>query len=185
MREGATVSGTHVAVDPARWPEFLQKVKESPRIGTLSLTASARQSFNSTTGEMMGFVQTIYLSFAVIVAFGVVYNGARIALSERRRDLATLRVIGFQPREVAGVLVGELLILTILAIPLGLYLGGILAGLLTELASTETVRLPLILSARSYATAVLVIVVSSSLSFAVVSRRIRQLDLLSVLNARD
>jgi putative ABC transport system permease protein len=185
MREGSTVSGAHLDVDPARWEEFLAAVKASPRIGALSLTSSARESFNSTTGEMMGLVQTIYLSFAVIVAFGVVYNGARIALSERRRDLATLRVIGFQPGEVAGVLVGELVVLTLIAIPVGLYLGGILAAAMVAVASTETVRMPLILSPRSYATAVLVILVSSSLSFLVVSRRIRSLDLLSVLNARD
>jgi putative ABC transport system permease protein len=86
---------------------------------------------------------------------------------------------------VAGVLVGELVVLTLIAIPVGLYLGGILAAALVAVASTETVRMPLILSPRSYATAVLVILVSSSLSFFVVSRRIRSLDLLSVLNARD
>lgn len=185
MREGPSLSGSHLAIDPAQTDAFLAAVKEAPRIGSLSLTANARESFHRTTGEMMSLVQVIYHGFAVIVAFGVVYNSARIALSERRRDLATLRVIGFQPREVAGVLVGELLILTTLAIPIGLWLGGRLAAMLVAVASTETVRMPLILSERSYSTAVLVILLSSGLSFAVVSGRIRSLNLLSVLNARD
>ncbi len=185
MREGGTVSGAHLAIDPARWDDFYASVKEAPRIGALMITGMARESFHETTGEMMGTVQAIYLGFAVVVAFGVVYNGARIALSERSRDLATLRVVGFQPREVAAVLIGELALLTLLALPLGLYFGGLMAGFMVEISSTETVRLPLIVTSRTYVISVLVILISSLLSFAVVSRRIHNLDLLSVLKARD
>jgi putative ABC transport system permease protein len=185
MREGGTLSGAHVTVDRTRWDEFLAEVKEAPRIGSLAISGTARESFKETTGEMMGVVQGVYFGFAIIVAFGVVYNGARIALSERGRDLATLRVIGFSPREVASVLISELALLTLLALPFGLYFGSQLARLMVETASTETVRLPLLHTPRTYATAVLVILLSSGLSFAIVSRRIRHLDLLSVLNARD
>ena len=185
MREGGTVSGAHLAVDAARWEEFHAQVKASPRIGSVMLTAKLRESFQKTTGEMMGTMQAVYFGFAMVVAFGVVYNGARIALSERQRDLATLRVIGFQPREVAAVLIGELLVLTLLAIPVGLWMGGHLTRWMIEMSSTETVRLPLVLTSRTYVTAVLVILVSSALSFAVVSRRIHRLNLLDVLKARD
>ena len=185
MREGGTVSGAHLVVDAGRWDEFLAKIKEASRVGSLAITKETRDSFNKTTGEMMGTVQAIYFGFAVIVSFGVVYNGARIALSERSRDLATLRVVGFTPREVASVLVGELALLTLLALPAGLFIGTQFARSLVEAASTETVRLPLILTSRTYATAVLIVLLSSGVSFAVVSRRIRNLDLLAVLKARD
>jgi putative ABC transport system permease protein len=185
MREGGTVSGTHVVVDAARWDDFLAKVKEASRVGSLAITKEVRASFDRTTGEMMGTVQAIYFGFAVIVSFGVVYNGARIALSERSRDLATLRVVGFTPREVAAVLIGELALLTLLALPTGLLIGTQFARSLVEAASTETVRLPLILTSRTYSTAVLIVLVSSGLSFAAVSRRIHNLDLLGVLKARD
>jgi putative ABC transport system permease protein len=185
MREGGTVSGAHLTVDRARWGDFLAAVKEAPRIAALAITDASRASFQKTMGEMMDTIQVIYFSFAVIVAFGVVYNGARIALSERSRDLATLRVIGFSHGEVAAVLIGELALLTLLAIPCGLLLGTQLARLIVEVSGTETVRLPLILTTRSYATAVLIVLFSSGLSFAVVSRRIRNLDLLGVLKARE
>jgi putative ABC transport system permease protein len=185
MREGGTVSGAHVVVDAARWDDFLAKVKEASRVGSLAITKETRESFNKTTGEMMGTVQAIYFGFAVIVSFGVVYNGARIALSERSRDLATLRVVGFTPREVAFVLIGELALLTLLALPAGLFIGTEFARSLVEAASTETVRLPLVLTSQTYATAVLIVLLSSALSFAVVSRRIHKLDLLGVLKARD
>ena len=185
MREGGTVNGAHLAVDTTRWDDLLSQAKKSPRIGAFTITRDARASFDKTTGAMMGTVQGIYFGFAVIVAFGVVYNGARIALSERSRDLATLRVVGFTHREVATVLIGELALLTLLAIPVGLFIGSQLANLIVRASSTESVRLPLVLMPQTYATAALIVFLSSGLSFAVVSRRIRNLDLLGVLKARE
>ena len=185
LREGNTVSGAHLVVDRTRWDDFLAAVKRAPRIGALAITATTRASFDRTVADMMGTIQGIYFSFAVIVSFGVVYNGARIALSERSRDLATLRVIGFTNGEVAAVLIGELGLLTLLALPFGLFTGSQLAKLIVEISSTETMRLPLILTARTYVTAVLIVLFSSGLSFAVVGRRIRKLDLIGVLKARE
>ena len=185
MREGDTLNGAHLAVDHAHWRDFLKRVKECPRVGTLSIKAATRQSFRKSTGDMIGMVQTLYFGFSVVIAFGVVYNSARIALAERSRDLATLRVIGFTVREVAGVLIGELTILTLLALPVGLLIGTAMATTIIQSISTEAVRLPLILTARSYATAVLIVSASASFSFYVVARRVRDLDLLSVLKARD
>jgi putative ABC transport system permease protein len=114
-----------------------------------------------------------------------VYNSARISLSERSRDLATLRVMGFTQREVAGVMIGELALLTLAAIPFGLLIGKELATAIVATASSETVRLPLVLTARSYASAVLVVLISSTLSFTLVSYRLKKLDLLGVLKARE
>jgi putative ABC transport system permease protein len=185
MREGGTVSGAHLAVDAARWDDLLAQAKRSPRIGAFTIVRDARSSFDKTTGQMMGTVQAIYFLFAIIVSFGVVYNGARIALSERSRDLATLRVVGFTHGEVATVLISELAMLTLLAIPIGLFIGSQLASLVVHISSTESVRLPLVLTPQTYATAALIVLLSSGLSFAVVSRRIHNLDLLSVLKARE
>ncbi|MBV8352519.1 MAG: ABC transporter permease [Verrucomicrobia bacterium] len=185
MREGNSVSGAHLAVDPAQWDDLLSQARKSPRIGSFTITRDARLSFDRTTGGMMGTMQAIYFGFAIIVSFGVVYNGARIALSERGRDLATLRVVGFTQREVATVMIGELALLTLLAIPAGLFIGNRLAEALVHASSTESVRLPLVLTAQTYATAALIVFLSSGLSFAVVSRRIRNLDLLGVLKARE
>lgn len=181
LREGAAISGAHLQVDPAQWERFLAQVKKAPLIASINPTQAARESFQKTTGDMMGIVQGIYFMFAVIVSFGVVYNGARIALSERTRDLATLRVIGFTHREIASILIGELVLLTLLALPAGLWIGSELASLLVKAASTETVRIPLVLTSRTYGTAVVIILISSGLSFSAVSRRLRDLDLVGVL----
>jgi len=185
MREGGTVSGAYLSVDMNRWTDFLAEVKEAPRIAGVGIKEAVRASFKKSTAEMIGMITGIYYTFAIIVSFGVVYNSARIALSERSRDLATLRVIGFTQREVASVLISELAILTALAIPVGMWIGTQLASGIVHTASTESVRLPLVLSPHSYAMAVIVVLSSSTLSFAVVSQRLAKLDLLGVLKARD
>ncbi len=185
MKEGSTVSGAHLTVDQLQWPLFLEKVKESPRIASLAIKNASRASFRKSTAEMIDLVQGLYFIFSIIVSFGVVYNSARIALSERSRELATLRVVGFSHREVASVLISELAVLTLVAVPVGLLIGTGLAKAIVTTASTETVRLPFLLTTRSYATAVLIVLTSSTLSFALVSRGLKHLDLLGVLKARD
>jgi len=185
MREGGAISGARLSVDQAHWSEFLARVKEAPRIAGVTIKETVRASFRKSTADMIGKITGIYFTFAVIVSFGVVYNSARIALSERSRDLATLRVIGFTQREVAGVMIGELAVLTLAAIPVGLVIGAQLASMIVHTASTESVRLPLVLTAHTLARAVGVVLASSALSFWVVSRRLRDLDLLGVLKARD
>ena len=123
LGEGDVITGASIGLDMSRRAEFLAALKEIPRVSTVAIKETMRQSFRETTAKSMGLIQTIYLTFAVIVAFGVIYNNARISLAERARELATLRVIGMTQREVGAVLVVELVILALLAVPLGLLLG--------------------------------------------------------------
>ncbi|WP_397383038.1 ABC transporter permease [Prosthecobacter sp.] len=185
MREGDTVSGAYMTVDQARWSDFMRAVKDTPRIAITLVKQDQLDSFRSTTGQSIGILRKLYLVLAIVVAFGVVYNSARIALSERSRDLATLRVIGFTQREVAGVLLGELLLLISTAIPVGLLFGKGLATFIIAKVSTETIRMPLVISLNTYTMAILVVAAASSASFIVVSRMLRKLDMVGVLKARD
>ena len=141
--------------------------------------------FRETTGKSIGIIRKLYFVLATIVAFGVVYNSARIALSERSRELATLRVVGFSLAEVRGVLVGELAILVVLALPFGLLFGRGLALFIMSSFSTETVRLPIVINSSTYSIAILVVLTASALSFALVGRMIGKLDMVGVLKARD
>jgi putative ABC transport system permease protein len=115
----------------------------------------------------------------------VVYNSARIALSERSRELATLRVVGFSLPEVRGVLVGELAVLVLLALPAGLVFGRSLALFIMSSFSTETVRMPILINHSTYAIAVMVVLTAAVCSFALVSRMLGKLDMVGVLKARD
>ena len=185
LDEGDVISGASFKIDAAHRGEFLHALKGIPRVSWVTIKESLRDNFRQTTAASIGLIQMIYLVFAMVVAFGVVYNNARISLAERARELATLRVIGFSRREVGTVLVTELVILALIAVPLGLLLGtGFATGILREV-NTETVRLPLILSASNYAFAVLVVTIASSLSALVVLRKLNHLNLIGVLKAPE
>ena len=185
LGEGDVITGASITLDAAKRAEFLAALKEIPRISTVAIKESMRTSFRETTAQSMGLIQTVYLTFAVIVAFGVIYNNARISLAERARELATLRVVGMTQREVGAVIVIELLILAIIAVPIGLALGTGLATLIISSVNTETVRLPLVFTAHTYSFAIVVVLIASTLSAIVVLRKLRQLDLIAALKAPE
>jgi putative ABC transport system permease protein len=185
LREGETVNGAYLAVDQAQWPRFMRELKDTPRAAFVMVKRDQLRAFRETTGKSIDIIRQLYFVLAVIVAFGVVYNNARIALSERGRELATLRVVGFNLAEVRGVLVGELAILVGISLPVGLCFGHGLALWIMSSFSTETVRLPILVSTSTYAMAIAVVVTASAASFAVVSRMLGKLDLVAVLKARD
>jgi putative ABC transport system permease protein len=160
-------------------------VKNTPAISALRLKEATRLSFRKTTAESINLLQVLYFSFAVVVSFGVVYNSARISLSERTRDLATLRILGFTGGEVAVILLGELLLLTLLALPSGMLLGSGLTAIIIGSVNTESVRLPLVLTSQTFTTAAAIVITSTGISFTLIYRRIRELDLLAVLKAAE
>ncbi len=185
MKEGDTINGAYLALDHSRWDEFMRELKATPQAAVVMVKRDQLRAFRETTGQSIGILRTLYFVLATIVAFGVVYNSARIALSERSRELATLRVVGFSLAEVRGVLVGELAILVLMALPFGLLFGRGLALFIMSSFSTETVRLPIVIQSHTYSIAILVVLTASLLSFTLVSRMIGKLDMVGVLKARD
>ncbi len=143
------------------------------------------QSFNQILDRSMRTVSVVNVLFACVIAFGVVYNGARIALSERGNELASLRVLGFTRREVTWLLLGEQGVLTLVAVPLGFALGIWTAWLLSRSLNTELYRVPLTFDSATFSFAVLVIVIAALFSGMLVARRINRLDLVAVLKTRE
>ena len=185
LGDGDVVNGASFTIDMARRAEFLRGLKDIPRISWVGIKETLRENFRQTTAASINLIQRIYLVFAIVVAFGVVYNNARIALAERARELATLRVIGFSEREVGAVLITELTILALIALPLGLLMGTGFANGIVSAVNTETVRLPVVFTPRNYAFATLTVAVASTLSALVVLRRLKELNLVSALKAPE
>jgi putative ABC transport system permease protein len=128
------------------------------------------------------FINTI---LAGTIAFGVVYNSARIALSERSRELASLRVLGFSKGEISYILLGELGILTLVAIPFGLAIGRGMCAYIAGTLQTDLFRVPLILESDTYAFSVTVVLVASIISSLVVNMKLSQLNLIAVLKTKE
>jgi putative ABC transport system permease protein len=185
MEEGDVITGANFRVDEIHRVEFLRALKKIPRVSWVAIKESLRENFRQTTAASIGLIQTIYMAFAMVVAFGVVYNNARISLAERARELATLRVIGFSRREVGTVLITELVILAMMAVPLGLLVGTGFATAILRAVNTETVRVPLVLTTSNYAFAVSVVTLASVISALVVLRKLNQLNLVGALKAPE
>jgi putative ABC transport system permease protein len=185
MREAGSLSGAHLMVDPARLAELYRRLKALPAVAGVAITAAARASFESIMAQNFQLITTFNLGFAAIIAFGVVYNAARISLSERSRELASLRVLGFTIGEISLILLGELALLTLLALPLGALLGwGLSVWMMTAL-QTELYRFPVVIRPQSLAWAGLTVILAATLSGMTVRRRLAHLDLVAVLKTRE
>ncbi len=185
MREGSSLSGAHLMVDASRMDALYRRLKATPAVAGIALTAAARDSFQKIMAENFRIMTAFNVAFAVIIAFGVVYNAARISLSERSRELASLRVLGFTIGEVSLILLGELALLTLVAIPPGLCIGWGLAELLLMAFQNEVYRLPLLITPQNAAWSSLTVIVAAALSGLAVRRRLDHLDLGAVLKTRE
>jgi putative ABC transport system permease protein len=185
MREGGTLSGAYLVVDRAELDVLYGRLKATPRVSGVLNKRAAMESFMETIGTTTRQMQGLFVLFASVIAFGVVYNSARVSLGERSRELATLRVIGFTRTETARVLLGELVVVTALAVPLGLMGGYGLAALLVWAFDTEMYRLPLAIDGSTYVFAGAMTIAATVLSALVVRRRLDRLDLVEVLKTRE
>lgn len=185
MREGGTVTGAYLAVDPPARADLYARLKRLPAVTGVGVREAALRGFESTIAESFRLSIVTLISFACIISFGVIYNGARIALSERGRELASLRILGFSRAEVAAMLLGEQALLTLAALPLGAAIGFAVCALLAFRFESDLFRLPLVVSAQTYLYAFLTVAASALASGLAVRRRLDRLDLVEVLKTRE
>ncbi len=183
--EPATASGAYLAVDGARRQALYRELKAIPAVASVTLREATLESFMATVVENMRINTVVVLSFACAIAFGVVYNSARIALSEHAVELASLRILGFTQVEVARMLLGQQALLTLAALPFGCLLGYALSAMLSVLLSQELFRIPLVVSRQTFAFAVGVVLFAAAASGLLVWRRMQTLDLIAVLKTRE
>lgn len=185
MQEGPTLSGAWLAIDSAALPTLLERLGRMPRVAGVAQREQEIRNFNRMMEQTMLYFSSIATVFAIIIAFGVIYNSARIALTERGRELASLRVLGFTRAEIAYILLGELGLLTLVAMPTGLYLGRAMCGYLARAMQNDLFRVPVVLEARTYAFSITVILVAAILAGLSVRSRLDRLDLVAVLKTAE
>ncbi|MBI5640069.1 MAG: ABC transporter permease [Nitrospirae bacterium] len=185
MREGDAISGVYLIVDPLYQSGIYKRLMEMPRVSGAIVRKDEIRNFYQTQAEALLFFTFVSSILAGIIAFGVVYNSARIALSERSRELASLRVLGYTRAEISYIFLGELGLLTLAAIPLGILIGRGIAIYIAEALSSDLFRIPVALQPATYSLAASVVVVSACLSGLIVRHRLDHLDLVSVLKARE
>jgi len=185
IAEPQTASGAFLAVDARQQAELYRMLKSVPAVGSVNLREATLQSFLSTVAENMRINTVVIVAFACVITVGVVYNSARIALSEHAVELASLRILGFTRGEVGRMLLGEQGLLTLVAIPFGCLLGYGLSALLSDLLSQELFRIPLVVSVRTFLLSIGVVLLSAAASGYLVWRKVQKLDLIEVLKTRE
>jgi putative ABC transport system permease protein len=185
LHEGPTLSGAAVTLDSAEMARFYTRVKLMPAVAGVALREVALQNFRETMAENLQLQIFFNVIFAGIIAFGVVYNSARVSLSERAHELASLRVLGFTRGEISLILLGELATLTVSALPLGAVIGYILGRLIMSGFTNELYRLSFVLSRATIAWSFLTVIAAAFISALLVRRRLDHLDLVGVLKTRE
>jgi putative ABC transport system permease protein len=185
LNEPGTFSGVNLLVDPARQRDLYTTLKRAPQVMAVHLRRGSLANFRAMSDESVRFIRRLVIVFSVIIAFGVVYNSSRIAVAERGYELATLRVLGFTRGEISLVLLGEIGLLTLPAIPLGLGIGYELSAWVAAAMSSQRFRMPVVVAPATYAFAVGVFVTAALVSALLVRRRLDHLELIEVLKARE
>lgn len=185
LREGDTLSGACLQVDAAQLPRIYARLQQSPMVAGVTVRAATLQAMQDIIQGNFRIQTFFYTALAVLVVVGVVYNSARISLSERARDLASLRVLGFRSREVGFILLGEQALLLLLSLPLGIWWGIELWRYLIGRFNTDRMTIPFHIDPQVPATGVLVVAAAAAGTAILIRRRVDRLDLVRALKTRE
>jgi putative ABC transport system permease protein len=185
LDEAPVVSGVHMAIDESQTDKLFAAIKGLPAVSAIALQGASLAKFRETLETNLSIMTTVYVVLSIIIAFGVVYNSARIQLSERVREFASLRVLGFTKAEVSHVLLLELTMLVLTAIPLAWIIGYGFAWATVQGFESDLYSLPFIIKLDTYAISALVVLGAATVSALIVRRRIDQLDMIKALKTRE
>lgn len=185
LREGDTLSGAYLEVDEAALPRIYARLEQSPMVAGIGVRSATLHSIEEIIRGNFSIQSFFYVSLSVLVVIGVVYNSARISLSERARDLASLRVLGFRRSEVAFVLLGEQALLLLLSLPLGIWAGRELWRYLISQFNNDRITIPFYVDPHVPARGVLIVAAAAAATALIIRRRVDRLDLVRALKTRE
>jgi putative ABC transport system permease protein len=185
LGEEPLVTEVLLRLDPLTSVDLDARLKHLPLVAGTTRRQQVINLFRERSAESMLVTSLVLTIFGAIIAIGIIYNAARVALSMRSRDLASMRVLGFTQAEISTVLLGELGTYLCLGLLPGLALGRYLAGWMARTADPEVFRLPAVVSGRTYGFAVAVTVCAAGISALLARSKLNQLDLVGVLKTKD
>ncbi|MEY8118842.1 ABC transporter permease [Falsihalocynthiibacter sp. BN13B15] len=185
MREPNRISGAYLSIDKAKAAPIYRALKDMPTVAGVSLKEDTRKAMVKMMDTGAGAMRYVMGIIAFTITFGIIYNAARIAYAERARDLAGLRVIGFTRGEAAFVLLGELVVVVLIAMPLGGAISYYLARALAEGFSTELYQITTVFSPEAYGSAAMFVLLATLASGLLVKRDLDRADLVAVLKSQE
>ncbi|HRK68469.1 MAG TPA: FtsX-like permease family protein, partial [Hyphomonas sp.] len=183
LGEGGALTGAYLNTDAAQEPDLQARLMGAPGIAAVSFLKPTEERLRTMMDENIGVSLTVFALFAAMIALGVVYNSVRISFTERQRELASLRVLGFSKAAVSYILLGEIALLALVAIPIGLGAGCFLSMYFADAMGSELFRLPLVFEPATFAAASLIVLAAVAVSGLVVRQRIETLDMVEALKS--
>ncbi|WP_439154281.1 ABC transporter permease [Yoonia sp.] len=185
LRQSPRISMVNVSLDDSQVADLHERLKDIPKLISIVMMSDSRRTFTETIGENVVVMNTVYIVISMLITIGVAYNGARIQLSERARELASLRILGFTRGEVSYILIGETMLLAFLAQPLGWLIGAQIAQAMVNGFSSDLYNIPLVLRPAMFAKASLVVLFAAFASVMIVRRRLDKQSLVAVMKVRE
>jgi putative ABC transport system permease protein len=181
LQEGENITGGYLTADHKQLEELYSSLKARPSVAAAQVREAVVENFQKIQAENMRIIRSFYIAFGIVISVGVVYNAAQVALAERARELASLRVLGFTRGEISAILLGELAVLVVASLPVGAAVGYGLAWTIAHMVNSEAIRMPVIIAPATYSIAASVILIAATASALIVRRRLDRLDLVAVL----
>jgi putative ABC transport system permease protein len=185
MREGDAITGAYLTMDSRFRERLFKRFIQMPRVTGTVVRINDIHNFHEIQAKALLFFTYIATLMACFISFGVVYNSARVALSERSRELSSLRVLGYTRGEISYILLGELGLITLAAIPLGFVIGYWLCVYIANSLASDLFRVPIVIEIKTFAMAAAVVLASAAISGFIVRRKLDHLDLVEVLKTRE
>lgn len=185
FRQAPRITMANITVDSQQVDALHAAIKDTPEVSGIIEMGVNRRSFQDTIEQNVVVMNSIYITVAVLITIGVTYNAARIQLSERARELASLRILGFGRVDISYILVGEMMLLALIAQPFGWLIGAGIAQLMTRAFTSDLYAIPLVLSPETFTTASLVVLGAAFFSVMIVRQRLDRLNLVAVMKTRE
>jgi putative ABC transport system permease protein len=185
LGDGHAVNGAMLDIDARQQATIYERLEDFAQIASIGSRSVSIQNFYDTLAKALLTFTWIATVLAAIIAFGVLYNSARVMLTERSRELATLRVLGYTPAETASVLTAELWTLTLCALPAGLLAGLALCHVLVATMTNDLMRVPAWITGATFAAALSVVLLAAWAAVSDLRRRVRLLDPVHALKVRE
>ena len=185
LLEPGRISGAYLAVEPDKQVSLQRRMKDIPQLAGISVRTDVLENFEELLAQGPGTFRAIMTFFSTLIAVGVVYNGGRIIFGERQYDLASLRILGFSNAEAGYVVIGEVLVMCIAALPLGSVIGLLIWQYIATALSTELYQIPVIYNPAGFGVAGLTVIIAAIAASYFIQRDVNKLDMVSALKARD
>ena len=187
VHEELAVSGVQLAVDrdPAHIEALYRELKRMPALEAVSSRRDVIANLEKILVKQMGISITTFALFAGVIFFGSILNASLVSLSERQREVATLRVLGYGPWQIGSLLLRESMIVTLVGTLLGMPIGYLLSVLLSVAYDTELFRFPVVATPGTWIWTLLLAVVFGMLAHLFVQLVIHRMNWLEALQAQE